>query len=220
VNLCEQTDPAELIGKYVPVGQDRFAWVDGTLIRAMKEGVWLFLDDINLAPSQILERMNSLLDEDACVMVTEHRGEKVVPDPDFRLFAARNPLRYKGRQRLSRAFVNKFTQIYVREHPEAEMEQILVNKGLEPKVAEAMIDRLGRVRQLLKKRTRLSRLGDYRFGLRDLLRFRDYLNAYQEVFGLERAFAKGAMYAFWDRLETQELRQVVHDGGFSAMWRR
>ena len=205
VNLCEQTDPSELIGKYVPVGRDEFAWVDGVLIRAMKEGAWIFLDDINLAPSQILERINPLLDEDAFVIVTEHEGEKVIPQPGFRLFAARNPLHYRGRQRLSLAFVNKFNLIHIREHPPEEMEQILAEKGLEPEVARAMVELLLQVRKLSQGKP--SRLGGYRFGLRDLLRFRDYLVAYRDAFGLGPAFAKGAMYVFWDRLETWELRE-------------
>lgn len=115
VNLDGQADIGDLIGKYVPeegtVGG--FRWEDGDLVKAMKEGSWILLDEFNLADPEILERINSLLDDDGYLIITEHNSEKVIPHPNFRLFAAMNPERYAGRAKLSEALRNKFTEKWI-----------------------------------------------------------------------------------------------------------
>jgi len=60
-------------------GTTEFRWEDGALIRAMEEGSWILLDEFNLAEPEVLERINSLLDADACLVVTEHEGEVWIP---------------------------------------------------------------------------------------------------------------------------------------------
>jgi hypothetical protein len=70
-NLNGQTDKAEFIGGYKPDGNGSFKWEDGVLLCAMRQGWWLVLDEMNLAESQVLERLNSLLDS-RNFRVTEH----------------------------------------------------------------------------------------------------------------------------------------------------
>ncbi|MDP3791387.1 MAG: AAA family ATPase [Candidatus Omnitrophota bacterium] len=131
LNLDSQTDIGDLIGKNVPEeGTSGFRWQDGDLIKAMREGYWLLLDEFNLAEPEILERINSLLDDDGSLVVTEHEGEVWIPGniydekkasgedmskfqrihENFRLFAAMNPEHYAGRNRLSLAMKNKFIE--------------------------------------------------------------------------------------------------------------
>jgi len=54
VNLSEQTDLIDLLGSDVPVGNSSlFEWADGLLLRAMKEGAWFMLDELNLASQSV-----------------------------------------------------------------------------------------------------------------------------------------------------------------------
>lgn len=39
-----------------------FAFVEGELVRALREGWWLLLDEVNLAPPEVLERLAGLLE--------------------------------------------------------------------------------------------------------------------------------------------------------------
>lgn len=41
----------------VAEGGFAFAFVEGQLVRAVREGWWLLLDEINLAPPEVLERI-------------------------------------------------------------------------------------------------------------------------------------------------------------------
>ncbi len=70
INLSEQTDMMDLLGSDLPVEGGtggEFAWTDGVLLRALKAGDWVLLDELNLAPQSVLEGLNSLLDHRATV---------------------------------------------------------------------------------------------------------------------------------------------------------
>ncbi|MCA9795266.1 MAG: AAA family ATPase, partial [Candidatus Eremiobacteraeota bacterium] len=90
----------------------KFEWRDGIIIEAMKKGQWIVLDEINLAEPAVLERLNSLLDNDRAVVLTEHLGERIKADSRFRIFATMNPATndYGGRKELSPAMRNRFTE--------------------------------------------------------------------------------------------------------------
>ena len=52
VNLSEQTDMIDLLGSEFPVDSETsvsFKWCDGPLLKAIKEGHWFMLDEMNLA---------------------------------------------------------------------------------------------------------------------------------------------------------------------------
>jgi midasin len=115
INLSEQTDLMDLFGSDTPVqGAEAgtFAWRDAPFLRAMKNGEWVLLDEMNLASQSVLEGLNACLD---------HRGEVFIPEigqtfsrhPEFRLFAAQNPHHQGGgRKGLPASFVNRFTVVY------------------------------------------------------------------------------------------------------------
>ena len=83
-----------------------FAFVEGSLVRAIREGHWLLLDEMNLASAETLERVAAVLEEGGSITLTE-RGETdaVVRHPDFRIFGAMNPPTDFGKKELRRASV-------------------------------------------------------------------------------------------------------------------
>jgi hypothetical protein len=88
-------------------------WQDGLVVQAMKKGWWLLLDEVNLAEPQILERMNSVLEQDPFLVLTEHDNSVVgwggTPvHPGFRIFATMNPAEYAGRSVLSPAYRDRW----------------------------------------------------------------------------------------------------------------
>lgn len=137
LNLNGQTDTGELIGRYVPrddgetvvqteweeeveggtlavreraaVAGSLWRWQDGLVVQAMKRGWWVLLDEVNLAEPQILERLNSVLETEPSLVLTEHENEPIAPiHPSFRLFATMNPAEYAGRSVLSPAYRDRW----------------------------------------------------------------------------------------------------------------
>ena len=92
----------------------RFAWVDGPLVHALKEGLWFILDNANLCSPSVLDRLNSLCEHGGQLVLTE-RGlvngviETIQPHPDFRLFMTMDP----SNGELSRAMRNRGIEVYI-----------------------------------------------------------------------------------------------------------
>lgn len=62
----------------------------GVLIDAMRKGYWIILDELNLAPTDVLEALNRLLDDNRELFVAETQ-EVIKAHPRFKLFATQNP---------------------------------------------------------------------------------------------------------------------------------
>ena len=119
VNLSGQTDTGELIGRFIPStqsGENRPAWEfsEGYIPRALRNGWWVILAEVNLAEPQVLERLNPVLELPPTLVLTEHDGRRFgsggdVPiSADFRLFGTMNPSEYAGRATLSPAFRDRW----------------------------------------------------------------------------------------------------------------
>ena len=77
-------------------------------MEAVWNGYWVILDELNLAPSEILEALNWLLDYNQETFIVETQTT-IKAHPHFRIFATQNPTEgYGGRKQLSEAFKNRF----------------------------------------------------------------------------------------------------------------
>ncbi|MGH0156813.1 UNVERIFIED_CONTAM: hypothetical protein FKN15_059235 [Acipenser sinensis] len=125
INNHEHTDIQEYIGCYASDTTGKLVFREGVLIDAMRKGYWIILDELNLAPTDVLEALNRLLDDNRELFITETQ-EVVKAHPRFMLFATQNPPGlYGGRKVLSRAFRNRFVELHFDELPSGELESIL-----------------------------------------------------------------------------------------------
>jgi MoxR-like ATPase len=88
-------------------------WQDGLVVQAMRSGWWVVLDEVNLGEPQILERLNSVLESNPTLVLTENDNSVLGPGgtavhPDFRIFATMNPAEYSGRSVLSPAYRDRW----------------------------------------------------------------------------------------------------------------
>ncbi|KAF9533063.1 hypothetical protein CPB83DRAFT_903057 [Crepidotus variabilis] len=185
INNHEHTDIQEYIGSYV---SDPFTgkliFKDGLLVQALRHGHWIVLDELNLAPSDVLEALNRLLDDNRELVIPETQ-EVVRPHPHFLLFATQNPPGlYGGRKILSRAFRNRFLEVHFSDVPQIELETILCQRC---RIAPSYGKKIVNVFRELQKRRQSGRVFESKQGfatLRDLFRWagRDVVqHGYQEL---------------------------------------
>ena len=125
INNHEHTDLQEYLGTYVSDSEGRLHYQEGVLVLALREGHWIVLDELNLAPTDVLEALNRLLDDNRELFIPETQ-QTVRPHENFMLFATQNPPGlYGGRKVLSRAFRNRFLELHFDDIPETELETIL-----------------------------------------------------------------------------------------------
>jgi len=91
-----------------------FAWSDGTLLRAVREGGWYLISNANLCNASVLDRLNSLCEHNGMIVLSEKGSETgspeiIKPHPDFRLFMTFDPKHGE----LSRAMRNRGVELYL-----------------------------------------------------------------------------------------------------------
>ena len=148
INNHEHTDIQEYTGGFAPDENGNLGYKDGLLVRALRSGHWVILDELNLAPTEVLEALNRLLDDNRELCIAE-TNEVIRPHPAFRLFATQNPSgAYGGRKPLSRAFRNRFLEIYVGDIPPSELVTILeMRAGIAPSYAKILVSVMKSFRQ-------------------------------------------------------------------------
>ncbi|KAH0831978.1 midasin [Lanmaoa asiatica] len=183
INNHEHTDIQEYVGSYVSdPATGKLVFRDGLLVHALRYGHWIVLDELNLAPTDVLEALNRLLDDNRELVIPETH-EVVRPHPHFILFATQNPPGlYAGRKVLSRAFRNRFLEVHFQDVPQAELESILCQRC---RIAPSYGQRIVSVFRELQKRRQTGRVFESKQGfatLRDLFRWagRDAIG-YQEL---------------------------------------
>jgi len=172
INNHEHTDIQEYLGTYVSdPTTGKLVFQDGLLVRALRRGDWIVLDELNLAPTDVLEALNRLLDDNRELVIPETQ-EVVRPHPSFLLFATQNPPGlYGGRKVLSRAFRNRFLEVYFDDLPQGELETILCQRC---RIAPSYAQKIVRVFRELTKRRQSTRVFESKHGfatLRDLFRW-------------------------------------------------
>ena len=155
-----------------------------------------------MAPSEVLEALNRLLDDNQELFISETQTT-LKPHPNFRLFATQNPTIYAGRKELSKAFRNRFVEMFIPELPDDELISILQHKGkMAPSYALVLIN-IMRDLQRHRQQTRAF-MGRYGFiTIRDLLKI-----AKREPVGYDQ-LAHFAYIILAERLRTVEEKEVV-----------
>lgn len=177
INLSDQTDLADLFGSDLPVEGGRpgeFAWKDAEFLRALQEGHWVLLDEMNLAPQAVLEGLNAVLDHRGTVYVPE-LGRSFTRHPSFRIFAAQNPIHQGGgRKGLPKSFINRFTKVYI--EPLTPTDLLEICRHMFPEYPSdwlaSMIAFNSRLEEEVSNKKSFARTGSpWEFNLRDVTRW-------------------------------------------------
>jgi midasin len=203
INNHEHTDVQEYTGCYATDPNGKLVFQEGILVQALRKGHWVILDELNLAPSEVLEALNRLLDDNRELYLPEI-NETVSPHPNFRLFATQNPSGvYGGRKPLSRAFRNRFVEIHVSDIPSNEMALILeLRCGCPPTHAKLLVKVMSALRQ------RRSQSGVFR-GKDGLITPRDLLRWAERGGSSKTAIAMEGYMLLAERLRTDEEKHIV-----------
>ncbi|KAH7408502.1 hypothetical protein DE146DRAFT_675536 [Phaeosphaeria sp. MPI-PUGE-AT-0046c] len=170
INNHEHTDLQEYLGSYISGVDGKLVFQEGILVKALREGHWIVLDELNLAPTDVLEALNRLLDDNRELLIPETQ-EVVRPHDDFMLFATQNPAGlYGGRKVLSRAFRNRFLELHFDDIPIEELTEILHRRTMIP---ESWCKRIVKVYQELSTLRQANRIFEQKSfaTLRDLFRW-------------------------------------------------
>eukprot|EP00953_Heterococcus_sp_UTEX-ZZ885_P016881 9474-Heterococcus_DN1.PRE.2 len=95
-----------------------FEFVEAELVRAIRNGDWVLLDNLAAAPQEVIERISSLLEEQPTLHLTEvANGDELTVDnggihSEFRVFATAN-MRRVHTNKLSTALLNRVLRVWL-----------------------------------------------------------------------------------------------------------
>ena len=73
INNHEHTDLQEYLGTYISDSTGKLVFKEGVLVEALRKGHWIVLDELNLAPTDVLEALNRLLDDNRELFIQKLR---------------------------------------------------------------------------------------------------------------------------------------------------
>ncbi|MFD1044147.1 AAA family ATPase [Kibdelosporangium lantanae] len=85
------TTVGDLVGEYSQTGDGRWVFIHGPLVRAMREGRTLFVDDATLIPPSVLAVVYPAMDGRRQIIIKANGGETVDATTGFYVVAGHNP---------------------------------------------------------------------------------------------------------------------------------
>lgn len=169
VNLNGGTTADELVGRLLAKDGSTY-WVDGILTEAMRNGDWIVLDEINAALPEVLFVLQSVMDDDGYLVLTEKDDKEIVrKHPNFRLFATCNPPEYAGTKEMNKALLSRFPICINAEYPPEKKELEIIANHLGNAIAGSEL--AGKLVGLARETRAAKENGktDYAINTRDIL---------------------------------------------------
>lgn len=165
-NLNGETRVSGLVGMQRPAAVEgvlslQFSY--GALSRAMRQGYWIVLDEIDAAPPSVLMVLQPVLEEGNSALHIPETDETISKHPETAIFATGNTLGYRASKRAAHAgtnsmnvaFLDRFGVVVACDYPTrlAEIERVKINV---PECDQKHLDGLCRVAEELRKDARFK----------------------------------------------------------------
>ncbi|MFL9860878.1 AAA family ATPase [Paraburkholderia madseniana] len=150
-NMNGQTTVGDFVGFWTVKGGETI-WVDGVLPTAMREGLWLIVDEIDFAEPSILAALTAVLEPHGRLVLKEKGNEIVAPHPAFRLFATANAVGamsqfrhlYQGANLMNEAFLDRW-RVYMLDYLTPAEEADVLMRTLAPYMTRALATTLAAI---------------------------------------------------------------------------
>ncbi len=203
VNCSVDLDTESLLGfktiKTNTEGQQEIVFVDGPVIKAMKEGHILYIDEINMAKPETLPVLNGVLDYRR--QITVHTlGEVIKAVPGFNVIAAINE-GYVGTLPMNEALKNRFVVIHVDYIDGDILKNVIKEQSLLQD--DKQIEQIIKFNEDLRTMSKQGQISEEAASIRALLDLCDLIT----VMPVERAIKRTII----DKLEDEREQQAIYN---------
>lgn len=205
INFSLRTRESHLVGtKTLTDGSVGFD--EGILIRSMKEGSMLYLDEINSAEADVLLRLDEALDDRRQIVLKESSGEVINANKDWFVIATINPLTHVGTKELPPQIISRFPVRIRLEYPPEEIELQIVKKYVSGKHDKELVHGI-KLANNLRQAAAVEELY-YSPSLRETISYGKMLDS--GVLPKEAAnIVFGNVYAQWGNVEYQKVSDII-----------
>lgn len=147
ISCHEETSSTDLVGRYIIKGAETI-WIDGPLTKAVKEGAFIYLDEIAEARPDVIVAIHALTDHRRELFI-DKLGETIKAHQDFMLVASFNPGYQKGFKELKPSTRQRFIAVsFDYPSPKIESEIIENETGVPETLARKLVNIANKIRNL------------------------------------------------------------------------
>ena len=204
VNFSLRTRESHLIGTKT-LNNGNVSFNEGILIKSMRQGEMLYLDEVNSAEADVLLRLDEALDDRRQIAMKESTGEVVKAKESWFVVATINPLTHSGTKELPPQLLSRFPVRIRLEYPPEDVELEIVKKhvsGYESEITQAI-----KLANILRQAAAVEELF-YSPSLRETIAFAKLLE--KGTSPKEAAmFVFGNVYTQWGNIEYQKVSDII-----------
>jgi nitric oxide reductase NorQ protein len=207
VNFSLRTRESHLVGSRT-LDKGEISFVEGVLVKSMRSGTILYLDELNAAEADVLLRLDEALDDRRQLVLKEAEGQVVRATDDWFVIATINPLSHVGTKELPPQLLSRFPVRMRLEYPPEEVELEIVRRHVT--VDESKVKDLKHAIQLAKNLREAAAVEElyYSPSLRETIAFAKMINT-----GLSGRRAAEVVYANaydqWGQVEYQKVMDII-----------
>ena len=205
INFSLRTRESHLVGtKTLTDGTVSFD--EGILIKSMREGTMLYLDEINSAEADVLLRLDEALDDRRQIGLKESTGEVVKAKEGWFVIATINPLTHSGTKELPPQLLSRFPVRISMEYPSEDIELEIVKKHVSSEFESELIQGI-KLANTLRQAAAVEELF-YSPSLRETIAFGKLLD--KGTPAKEAAtIVFGNVYTQWGNIEHQKVKDII-----------
>lgn len=205
INFSLRTRESHLIGtKTLTNGTVNFD--EGILIKSMKEGNILYLDEINSAEADVLLRLDEALDDRRQIVLKESTGEVITAKEGWFVIATINPLTHSGTKELPPQLLSRFPVRINLEYPPENIELEIIKKHVSGNHDSEIIQAI-KLANILRQAASVEELF-YSPSLRETIAFGKLLdNGMSPKESAKIVF--GNVYIQWGNIEYQKVNDII-----------
>ena len=205
INFSLRTRESHLVGTKT-LDDGTVSFNEGLLIKSMREGTILYLDEINSAEADVLLRLDEALDDRRQIALKESSGEVVTAKDDWFVVATINPLTHSGTKELPPQILSRFPVRISLEYPPEEIELKIIKKHVS-EIDDSDIVQGIRLANTLRQAAAVEELF-YSPSLRETIAFGKLLEKGTQP--KEAAtIVFGNVYTQWGNIEHQKVSDII-----------
>ncbi|HYZ60268.1 MAG TPA: MoxR family ATPase, partial [Nitrososphaeraceae archaeon] len=184
-------------------------FVEGILIKSMRDGGLLYLDELNAAEADVLLRLDEALDDRRQVVLKEADGQTITARKDWSVIATINPLSHIGTKELPPQLLSRFPVRIRLEYPPEDTELEIINRHVS-NIQGSKIDDIKRGIRLAKSLREAAAVEElyYSPSLRETIAYTKLLNKQiQAKRAAEIVFANA--YDQWGEVEFRKVMDLI-----------
>ena len=207
VNFSLRTRESHLIGTKT-LGKGEISFVEGILVKSMRDGNMLYLDELNAAEADVLLRLDEALDDRRQLVLKEAEGQTVNAAADWFVIATINPLSHVGTKELPPQLLSRFPFRLKLDYPPEDVELQIINQHVS--MDDSKVDDAKRSIKLAKSLREAAALEElyYSPSLRETIAFAKLIDE-----GLASKHAAEIVYANvydqWGEVEYQKVMDMI-----------